>query len=88
MFTQEKNRFYQGPADAPLAEITFVHLPDGSLSVDHTCVDGSLRGQGLAEKLLDAVADLARKENRKLTGTCSYAVKQLKDNPKYADVKA
>ncbi len=88
MFTQEKNRFYQGPADTPTAEITFEHLPNGALSVNHTFVDGSLRGQGLAEKLLDAVADLARKEGRKLTGTCSYAVKQLKENPKYADVKA
>ena len=87
MFTQEKNRFYQGPADKPQAEITFVHLPDGALSVNHTFVDGSLRGQGLAEKLLDAVADLARKEGRKLTGTCSYAAKQLKENPKYADIK-
>ena len=86
MFTRDGNRFYLGDANKPQAEITFVPVGQNRWSVSHTFVDGSLRGQGMAEKLLDAVADLARKEGKKLSATCSYARKQFETNDKYQDV--
>ena len=86
MFTQEKERFYLGDKESPQAEITFVEKGPDELSINHTFVDESLRGQGMAQKLLDAVADLARSEGKKLSATCSYAVKKLKTDEKYADI--
>ena len=86
MFTQENNRFYMGDKDNPQAEITFVSKGDHEISINHTFVDDSLRGQGIAQKLVDAVADYARSENKKLSATCSYAVKRLATDSKYADI--
>lgn len=86
MFIQENNRFYMGDKSHPQAEITFVSKGDDELSIDHTFVDNSLRGQGLAQKLVDAVADFARSEGKKLSATCPYAVKRLETDEKYADI--
>ncbi len=86
MFIREEKRFYRGDPNAPEAEITFKQVGPDEWSVDHTYVDSSLRGQGLAEKLLDAVAERARQEGMKLSGTCSYAKKQLATNEKYRDL--
>lgn len=86
MFIQEENRFYMGDPGNPTAEITFAALSGDTLSVDHTFVDDSLRGQGIAEKLLDAVADYARSEGKKLSATCSYARKKLDTSEKYRDI--
>lgn len=86
MFTQEKNRFYMGDPKQPTAEITFRDIDKDTMSVDHTFVDGSLRGRGIAEKLLDAVADLARQEHKKLSATCSYARGKLDTSEKYRDI--
>ena len=86
MFIQEKNRFYMGDKKKPEAEITFININDDELSVDHTYVDESLRGQGMAQKLLDAVADFARMEGKTLSATCPYAAKRLKTDERYADI--
>ena len=86
MFTQEKNRFYLGDPVHPTAEIVFEQIGEDTLSVSHTFVDESLRGQGIAEKLLDAVADHARNGHKKLSATCSYARKKLDGSEKYRDI--
>ena len=86
MFNQEDNRFYLGDAQSPTAFIVFEPVAADEWSIASTYVDGSLRGQGMAEKLLDAVAERARQEGKKLSATCSYAVKQLETNPKYRDL--
>ncbi len=86
MFTQETGRFYLGDALKPTAEITFVQLNDKLLSIDHTFVDESLQGQGLAGKLVDAVADYTRQQGMKLSATCSYARRKLDTDDKYKDI--
>ena len=86
MFTQEKNRFYLGDPVHPTAEITFEQISEDTLSVNHTFVDESLRGQGIAEKLLDAVADHDRSGHKKLSATCPYARKKLDGSEKYRDI--
>lgn len=86
MFTREDHRFYLGDVKNPEAEIAFVDKGDNTWSINSTYVNPSLRGQGMAEKLMDAVADRARQEGKKLAATCSYAKKQLDTNDKYADL--
>ena len=70
-----------------IAEITYETLDDNTVAANHTFVDPSLRGQGVAEKLLDHLADVMRKENKKIVAQCSYVVAQFNRKPdKYADV--
>ena len=59
-FIYEKGRIYMTNADgAVIAEITFP-IADGVATIDHTFVDGSLRGQGVAGKLVTAAANASR----------------------------
>ncbi len=84
-FLFDNNRFYMGEEQKPLAEINFERVGDKLLVVDHTFTDPSLRGQGIARKLVEQVAAYARKDGYKVKATCSYAKKVLSD-PEYADI--
>ena len=83
------NGFYVGDnASKPLARITYVTKEPNIIIIDHTFVDPSLRGQGIALKLVDAMVDFARKNKKMVIPVCSYAVKVLNHDPKYADILA
>ena len=86
-FIYEDNRvFCEGPQGNLLAEITFPEVSEGVVDINHTFVDDSLRGQGIAGQLLFAAAEKLRTENKKAVLTCSYAIKWFEKNPAYADV--
>lgn len=70
-----------------VAEVTFPVL-DGVAVINHTFVDGSLRGQGVAGQLLSAVADRLREAGLKARPTCSYAVKWFNEHPEQGGLLA
>jgi predicted GNAT family acetyltransferase len=84
----EEGRIYSTDDQGTLmAETTFVRLPNGEIDIDSTYVNSSLRGQGVAGKMMKVVADYIRQENLKTTATCSYANSWLKKNEQeYADI--
>ena len=71
---------------ALLAEITFPYTDEShsAVEVDHTFVDASLRGQGIAEKLMIELADELKKRGLKAVPTCSYAVHWFEKHPEQA----
>lgn len=77
---------YHNDAGETLAKITFQPRGDGVIVADHTFVDPSLRGQGIAAQLLDALADYARKEQLSIEAQCSYVVSAFARNRQYDDV--
>ncbi|MDN4606360.1 GNAT family N-acetyltransferase [Sporosarcina highlanderae] len=70
-----------------LAEITWTLLAD-VMVMDHTYVSESLRGQGVAKKLLDRAAVYARDKGYKMEAVCSYVVTAFERYKEYDDVKA
>ncbi|WP_102693722.1 GNAT family N-acetyltransferase [Rummeliibacillus pycnus] len=70
-----------------IAEIIWTQLGD-VMVIDHTYVDGSLRGQGVAKQLLDRAAAYARENGYKIDAVCSYVVKAFESSHDYDDVKA
>ena len=54
--------------------------------IDHTFVDPSLRGQGIAGKLMGKVIEMAREEGYKLVPVCSYAVAYFRRHEEAKDV--
>ena len=58
---------------------------DGIWTVVHTIVDPDYRGQDIAMKLIDCLAEEARKLGINLTATCPYAVRMFKE-PDYRDI--
>ncbi|WP_291292357.1 GNAT family N-acetyltransferase [Enterococcus sp.] len=85
---EENKRFALYDEGNEIGEITWQETPDNVLEVDHTFVDSNYRGQKLAQKLLEAVVEKARREDRKIMPVCSFAVKAFKENPDYDDVLA
>ena len=64
-FTKESNRIYCAQDGKMLAEVTFPETAPGVVVIDHTWVDPSLRGQGTAGQLVQAVVDLLRADGRR-----------------------
>ena len=81
-FTKEKGRIYKEDENGKvIAEITFPEEEPGVFNIDHTFVDDSLRGQGIAGKLMDAAVAEIREAGGDIKATCSYAVTWLEKNP-------
>lgn len=63
-----------------VAEIDFPKTGVNEITITHTFVDSSLRGQGIAKKLVEEVISIARKEKYNIRATCSYAMRYFHDN--------
>ena len=79
---------YQHKSDGKVtAEIEWTE-DQGIMTMTHTYVDDSLRGQGVAKKLLDQAATNAREKGLKMKAVCSYVVNAFDRSDAYDDVKA
>lgn len=87
-FVKEKNAFRHYNAACEMdAEITFIPEENGVINANHTFVDPSLRGQGVARQLVDCLAEYARVEQLKIRATCPYIVNLFEKSTEYTDVK-
>ncbi|ALV22609.1 MULTISPECIES: GNAT family N-acetyltransferase [Carnobacterium] len=89
-FEKSGNRFYKNDEKGKmLAEVTYVPSGEDKVILDHTFVDPSLRGQGIAAQLVDRVVEEMRNENKKIVPLCPYAKTLFERKPeKYADIEA
>ena len=71
-----------------LAEVTFPDTAPGVVDINHTFVDESLRGQGIAGKLLRQVAQELKETGRRAKLSCSYAVNWFAKHPEWSEVLA
>lgn len=82
-FIHEPNRIYSTDENGKvIAEITFPRTEPGVYTIDHTIVDSSLQGQGVAGKLVQSAVDEIRSQGGEVRATCSYAVKWLEKHDK------
>lgn len=92
-FIAEDGRIYAENADGKVvAEITWTTsagCDDGQkiATIDHTFVDESLRGQGIAGQLMQAAVKKIQADKSKIAATCSYAVSWLEKHPEVPHVQ-
>ena len=70
--------------DARGEEIAFVSFPkktDQIVEITSTVVDQSLRGQGVAGKLMETLVQELRNRGQKAYPVCTYAVKWFAQHP-------
>ena len=85
-FQYEKGRIYAlDSAGKLIAEITFPEA-GGIAYIDHTFVDGALRGQGVAGRLVEAAVRQIRSEGLRVRPTCSYAARWFSEHPEESDL--
>ena len=61
-----------------LAEVTFPETESGVCTINHTFVDDSLRGQGIAGQLVQMAIKQIVQRGKNISATCSYAHHWLK----------
>lgn len=87
----ENGRFVHHAGGAE-AELTYAHAPavggQKRVSADHTYVPDSMRGQGVAARLVDALIATAREQQWQVIPRCSYVVAAFRRHPEWNDVLA
>ncbi|MDE6804700.1 MAG: N-acetyltransferase [Muribaculaceae bacterium] len=82
-FITETDRIYAtDPTGKIIAEVTFP-TKDGISTIDHTFVDKSLRGQGIAGELVKLAADKILADGNKIGATCPYAISWFQSHTEY-----
>jgi hypothetical protein len=71
-----------------VAEMTYRRSGAATILIDHTEVDVSLRGGGIARQLLDAAVSWARQRSIKIDATCSYVLVQFARDKSLRDISA
>ena len=86
-FIKEENRIYcQNAQGKLLAEITFPAKGPDAVDINHTFVDDSLRGQGVAGRLMEETVQVLSSSGRKAFTSCSYAAAWAKKHPLYREL--
>lgn len=86
-FIHENNKIYMNDENNHMiAVVTFPKEDGNTVNIDHTYVDGSLRGQGIAGKLMEETVKQLRENNLNAKLSCSYAVKWFEEHPEYMDL--
>lgn len=62
------------------------HLADGVITFTHTFVPPELRGRGIAEKLVRAALEHARKEHLRVVPACSYVGTFIRRHREYVEL--
>lgn len=84
-----KGTFYIEENGKDIAKIDYSVTPPNKIIASHTEVNPELKGQGIGNKLLDFMADYARKNNVKVIALCPFVKAQFTRNQeKYQDIIA
>lgn len=86
-FIHENNKIYMNDDHNHMVAVVSFPKEEGNIvNIDHTYVDSTLRGQGIAGKLMEETVHQLRQNNQKAKLTCSYAVDWFEKHPECADV--
>ncbi len=87
-YITESDRIYATDASGKIiAEVTFP-TKDGVSTINHTYVDSSLRGQGIASELVKLAAEKILASGDSIAATCSYAATWFRRHPEYPIVQS
>ena len=80
-FIKDKEKIYMlDENDKIIAMVEFTEVENGVYDIFHTFVDKSLRGQGIASKLVKEAVNVIKEKNGKITASCLYAKEWIKKN--------
>ncbi len=86
-FIYEPNKVYvENEEGKTIVLATFPAYSAGTVVINHTFVDPTLRGQGVASKLMYATCEHIKKLGLKVVATCPYAVVWFKRHHEFDDI--
>lgn len=69
---QEGEFFLNDNQGNKIASLTYLYVSPQTINANHTYVDESLRGQGIADKLYQALRDFVLAKELRLLASCNY----------------
>lgn len=87
-YKQEKGRIAVYDEGKEVGEITWTGAGEDSIIIDHTFVDNSQRGKGIAGELVRLAVDWAKAEGKTVIPLCPYAKREFDKNPEYQKIQA
>ncbi len=87
-FEIEANQIVYREGYRTLAFIHWTAVDTHTIAADHTFVDESLRGRGVAKALLDALAAHAVSQGWKIRADCPFVAKWFERSAEYDGIKA
>ncbi|OOF60189.1 GNAT family N-acetyltransferase [Rodentibacter myodis] len=82
-FHQQGEFFILDEQGKKIAELTYFYETDSKINANHTFVSDQLRGQGVADKLYQALISFIQEKQLTLHPTCSYIERKWqRDNQK------
>jgi hypothetical protein len=86
-WTYEKERVYSTNEEGKIMAEALLKEKGKEVEIQRVYVDDSLRGQGVAGKIMEVVMAYLRENNKKVIPVCSYAQGWLEKNrEEYQDV--
>lgn len=83
----EKNRIFASSNNGHfVAEITFPEVRKGVVDINHTFVDPTLRGKGVASQLVELAYHEINKQGLKAVASCPYVVEWFVKHKEYQDI--
>jgi len=82
----ENGMFYIEQNGETIAEMTYTWAGADRIIIDHTEVDGSLKGQGVGKQLVTKAVEFARAKHLKIVPACSFAKRVFAQTPEFKDV--
>lgn len=83
---QSQDRF-ELDVEGQIAFANYRRTP-AAIVITHTETPRTLRGRGIASKLVKGALDLIRADGNKVIAGCSFVVDYLHRHPEYADIVA
>ena len=85
--TEKRGTFFvPGEDDDFLAELIYNKQQAGDMIIEHTRVDGALRGQSVGYQLVHSAVEYARSEGLKIIALCTFARAVIDRKPEFQDV--
>lgn len=86
-YIYQEDRIFSIDEDGQLlAEVTFPARDISRVNIDHVYVDESLRGQGIASKIMLEAYKYLKEKNLKIVAKCPYAINWFKKHEEYQDI--
>lgn len=79
-FITEENRIICVEEEKQVGEVCFPETEKGVYDINHTFVDSSMQGKGVAAQLVALAIEEIKRKGGKVTASCSYAKRYMEKN--------
>ena len=86
-FEYETNKIFLKSHDGKvISEITFPKEDDNVVNINYVFVDESIRGQGIANKIIKEAVKQIKKSGKKVIASCPFAKSWFEKNIEYKEL--